>query len=585
MSDKVYTWANQAGFDFFGEDVIGKQASHYFEGEQATYEKVESLFEGDESVVYLESWQRRVDGQKRLLAWWCRVIKDVRGNVTGAISTGRDITERKQAEQNLRESEARFRFLLESAPVAAVIADMEGKINIINSKTEQIFGYSRDELVGQPIGLLMPERYRQGHSEHISKYFSEPKTRMMGNDLEISGLRKDGSEIPLEVRLSFVQSKEGILGMSFISDISERKRANEALKLEKAFSDQVINSIPGIFYVFDETGRFIRWNDNFSKISEYSDDEIAQMHPTQFFRGADQDHIAARIQKVFEEGIADAEAAFTTKSGRGLPHYFTGLRTIIDDKPLLIGTGVDITERKQAEEALQKAVIELERSNVELEQFAYIASHDLQEPLRAVAGMVQLLQQRYQGKLDERADEYIHLTVEAATRMQKLIDDLLAYSRVDRRGSQFVQIEMDKILKSALANLSTTIRESEAVVTHDPLPTLVADPAQLTRVFQNLIGNGIKFRGERPPEVHIGAQELDKAWRFEVRDNGIGIEPQYHERIFLIFQRLHGRSEYPGTGIGLSLCQKIVENHGGRIWIEFEAGQGSRFYFTIPHRR
>ena len=171
----------------------------------------------------------------------------------------------------------------------------------------------------------------------------------MGNDLEISGLRKDGSEIPLEVGLSFVQSKEGILGMSFISDISERKRANEALKLEKAFSNQVINSIPGIFYVFDETGRFIRWNDNFSKISEYSDDEIAQMHPTQFFRGADQDHIAARIQKVFEEGIADAEADFTTKSGRGLPHYFTGLRTIIDDKPLLIGTGVDITERKQAE--------------------------------------------------------------------------------------------------------------------------------------------------------------------------------------------------------------------------------------------
>ena len=238
----------------------------------------------------------------------------------------------------------------------------------------------------------------------------------------------------------------------------------------------------------------------------------------------------------------------------------------------------DVTKRRHAEQ-------ELMRSNVELEQFAYVASHDLQEPLRAVAGMVQLLQQRYQGKLDERADEYIHLTVEAATRMQKLIDDLLAYSRVNRQGSQFEQTDMNKVLKTALANLSTAIRESEAVVTHDPLPTLVVDSTQLAHVFQNLISNGIKFRGERPPEVHIGALELDDAWRFEVRDNGIGIEPQYHERIFLIFQRLHGRNDYPGTGIGLSLCQKIVGNHGGRIWVESEAGQGSRFYFTIPHRR
>ncbi len=245
----------------------------------------------------------------------------------------------------------------------------------------------------------------------------------------------------------------------------------------------------------------------------------------------------------------------------------------------------DITERKVTEEKLRMFSAELQRSNQELEQFAYVASHDLQEPLRAIAGMVQLLQQRYQGKLDERADEYIQLTVEAATRMQKLINDLLAYSRVGRRDNQFERIEIDKVLKSALANLTVAIRESEAVVTHDPLPTLVVDSTQLAQVFQNLIGNGIKFRGDRPPEVHIGALELDDAWRFEVRDNGIGIEPQYYERIFQIFQRLHGRNDYPGTGIGLSLCQKIVENHGGRIWIESEAGQGSRFYFTIPHRR
>jgi light-regulated signal transduction histidine kinase (bacteriophytochrome) len=245
--------------------------------------------------------------------------------------------------------------------------------------------------------------------------------------------------------------------------------------------------------------------------------------------------------------------------------------------PCVISSVIDISDRKQMEE-------DLRRSNAELEQFAYVASHDLQEPLRAMAGMVQLLQRRYQGQLDERANEYIDHAVDAAGRMQTLINDLLAFSRVGRRNNLIEPVEAKICLNVALRNLEAAIRETNAVVTADSLPTVHADSTQLIQLFQNLIANGIKFRGGKEPQVHISAKKVEKAWQFAVRDNGIGIEPRYFERIFLVFQRLHTRREYPGTGIGLAICKKIVERHGGSIWVESKPGTGSTFYFTLPIR-
>lgn len=227
----------------------------------------------------------------------------------------------------------------------------------------------------------------------------------------------------------------------------------------------------------------------------------------------------------------------------------------------------------------------LARSNAELEQFAYVASHDLQEPLRAVAGCVQLLQQRYQGQLNARADELIAHAVEGATRMQALINDLLAYSRVDRRDEPLKSTDCTLVVKEVLANLQVAIRESGAVITYGTLPTILADPLQMSQVFQNLLSNAIKYRSERQPEIHVEATCTEGEWCFSVHDNGLGIEPQYRERIFAIFQRLHTRREYPGTGIGLAICKKIIERHGGRIWVESEPGRGSTFSFTIPNRR
>lgn len=242
----------------------------------------------------------------------------------------------------------------------------------------------------------------------------------------------------------------------------------------------------------------------------------------------------------------------------------------------------DITVFKQTQEALAERTEELANSNRELEQFAYVASHDLQEPLRMVASYTQLLARRYKDKLDDDANEFIGYAVDGATRMQALIIDLLTMSRIGTHGKKIEMCETSVALERALSNLRLAIEESGAVVTRDPMPRLEADVSQLTQLFQNLIGNGIKFRGETSPVIHIGAEKKQGEWLFSIRDNGIGISPDFFDRIFIIFQRLHGKHEYPGTGIGLAVCKKIVERHGGKIWIASEVGKGTIFYFTLP---
>jgi PAS domain S-box-containing protein len=243
----------------------------------------------------------------------------------------------------------------------------------------------------------------------------------------------------------------------------------------------------------------------------------------------------------------------------------------------------DITYRKQAEEERERLISELQRSNDELQQFAHVSSHDLKEPIRMVTSYAQLLQKRYQGKLDEKGDLYISFIVEAAHRMSSLINDLLDLSRVGRREKPLMSVNIALVVRQALDNMRVTIEENAARITHDLLPTVAGDEIQLLQLFQNLIANAIKYRKPHiAPQIHISAERKENQWLLGVHDNGIGIEPQYHDLIFVIFQRLHHREDYPGTGIGLSICQKIVETHGGRIWVESDPGEGSSFYFTLP---
>jgi PAS domain S-box-containing protein len=497
-----------------------------------------------------------------------------------------------------------------------------------------------------------------------------------------------------------------------INYITERRRTEGDLLQEKAFSDTVINSLPGIFYMLDEKGTFVRWNKNLEKVSGYSAKKIPKMSPLDFFEGKEKKVIAESIQTILNKGQATVEADFVTKSGERIPYHLTGLRMIMGDRKYLVGVGIDIsvrkqaeeelakseerlrlivervkdfaifmvdpegyvtswnagaerikgykadeivgrhfsifysqkeinrgtpeqelkiakkegryeeeglrvrkdgstfwasvlitplyddagmlrgfskitrdiTERKRAEENLKKTLVDLERSNKELEQFAYVASHDLQEPLRMVSSYTQLLSKRYNDQLDQDAKDFIGYAVDGATRMQGLIQDLLTYSRVGTRGKPFTPTDCNSTLGQARANLSRAIEESGAVVTNDELPTIMADETQLIQVFQNLISNAIKFRGKELPRIHVSGERNGDEWVFSVMDNGMGIDPQYNEGIFVIFERLHGKDEYPGTGIGLALCKRIVERHGGRIWVESEPERGSTFYFTLPMR-
>lgn len=343
-----------------------------------------------------------------------------------------------------------------------------------------------------------------------------------------------------------------------------------------------------IVAITDARGKITYANDRFCLISGYSREELlgqdhrmlnSGLHPKEFMRHLWQTITAGRVWCGEIRNRAKSGSYYWVHTTivpffdqGSTPHHYVAIR-------------VDITQRVLAETELRQRTAELARSNEDLQQFAYAASHDLQEPLRAIAGCVQILQRRYRQHLDARADELIQHAVDGAQRLQKLIEDLLLYSRVGSQGSGFGPVSLVDACQAAIANLAVAVRESGAVFSIDPLPQVLGDGTQLAQLFQNLFANAIKFRRAEPPRIQVGFTEQDSTWTLRITDNGIGVEPEYFERIFMIFQRLHTRSQYPGTGIGLSVCKRIVERHGGQIWLESTPGQGTTFFFTLPRPR
>ena len=376
----------------------------------------------------------------------------------------------------------------------------------------------------------------------------------------------------------------GIVGSS--RDITWNKRAEEALRDSRALYYSLVESLPVNVFRKDLAGKFSFGNRLFcetlgkplEEIIGKTDFDLFPKELAEKYRGDDK--AVGETREVFED-IEEHQKP------DGERIYVEVLKApVYNSRGEVVGIqGIfwDVTEKKRAEEELKRTAAELTRSNAELEQFAYIASHDLQEPLRMVASYTQLLAKRYKNKLDSDADDFIEYVVDGASRMRVLIDDLLTYSRIGTHGRPFEPTDCEEVLERVFANLQMAIHESGAIVTHNHLPTVTADPSQLEQLLQNLIRNAIKFHSEEPPRVHVSAEENATEWLFSVRDNGIGIDPEYANRIFVIFQRLHGRGEYPGTGIGLAVCKKIVQRHGGRIWVESQPGKGSTFYFTIPN--
>ena len=371
-------------------------------------------------------------------------------------------------------------------------------------------------------------------------------------------------------------------------ELRVQERAAELRKSEEMFRSVAESAVDGIVSA-NSRGEIIFFNPSAERLFGYPEGEVMDRQLSilmpERFREAHH-HGLKRFLSTGEAHVIGktVELAGRRKDGTEFPIELSLTNWKVGEETFFTGIIRDITERKRAEETLALQTKELERSNSELRQFAYVASHDLQEPLRMVKSYTQLLAKRWEDRLDAEAGEFSGFVVEGVSRMQQLINDLLAYSQAGSGDRPLDLVNCETILDRTLENLEPVITESRAVVTRDPLPTLRADPVALSQLFQNLLANAIKFHGEQPPRIHVSVKKNETEWLFLVRDNGIGIEPQYFDRIFVIFQRLHNRSEYPGSGIGLAICKKIVMRHGGRIWVESKPGEGSIFHFTIPFK-
>jgi PAS domain S-box-containing protein len=565
------------------EEIIGRNFSCFFPQQDIECGRPEEVLRLTAAYGRHEEQGMRVrkDGSRFVASVTFTALRDRNGNLRGFSEFSHDLSESK-------ESEARYRGLLEAAPDAMVVVNSGGEIVLLNVQAEKQFGYRRDELIGQKLKNIIPEGFAERLLADGLRSVEDALAQQIGTGIELIARRKDGSEFPIEIMLSPLESAEGILVTAAIRDISVRKDAERHLAQMEGRYRGLLEAAPDAMVVVNQAGEIVLLNLQAEKQFGYRRDEL----------------VGQRVKNIIPEGFAERLVADDLRSAEDAlaQQIGTGIELIARRKdasefpieimlsPLESAEGIlvtaairDISVRKRSEEHLVKTMGDLKRSNDELEQFAYVASHDLQEPLRMVASYTQLLARRYKGRLDSDADEFIDYAVDGSTRMQRLIQDLLTYSRAGTNGTALRKILSENALKEAIENLRATIEESGAVVTHDQLPAITTDGTQLAQVFQNLIGNAIKYHGAEVPHVHVSAMNNGaNEWIFSVRDNGLGIDPQYFERIFIIFQRLHGPTEFKGTGIGLAICKKVLEGLGGRIWVESQPKNGSTFYFALP---
>jgi PAS domain S-box-containing protein len=562
-------------------EVIGQNFSRFFPADDIQRGRLEEILRmAAASGLHEEQGIRvRKDGTRFLARTTFTASRDPAGKLRGFTVISRDLS-------GSRESETKYRGLLEAAPDAMVVVNQGGEIVLLNVQAEKQFGYRRDELLGQKVTNIIPDGFAERLVADHLRSAEDAVAQRIGTGIELTGRRKDGSAFPIEIMLSPLESAEGILVTAAIRDISVRKAAEKHIAQMEGRYRGLLEAAPDAMVVVNQDGAIVLLNVQAEKEFGYRRDELLGQKVTNIIPEGFAERLIADGLRSAEDALAQhigagIELTGRRKDGNAFPIEIM-LSPLESTEGILVTAAIrDITVRKTAEAHLLQKVEELNRSNEELGQFAYIASHDLQEPLRMVASYTQLLSRRYKGKLDADADEFISFAVDGASRMQGLIQDLLAYSRVGSKGKTLRDTSSEEALERALKNLRGSIEESGALVTHDPLPTVLADETQLTQLLQNLVGNAIKYQKPGTPLVHIAAKNGGKKWEFSVQDNGLGIEPQYFQRIFGMFQRLHKRDEFAGTGIGLAICKKIVERHGGTISVESEPGHGSTFRFAL----
>jgi len=602
--DGRYLGVNKAWEDFFGipgEAVIGKTQS-----DPETDPSVIAKHQAEDEALWnrpgRRTYESRVsiaDGTIRDIMMHKAPFAHANGEVAGMVGTIVDLTERNEAERARQDSEARFRSLIEDIPDALFFVDDQGGLIDVNAAAMVLTGCSRKHLLGRPIWSMVAR-----------PSFNEADWRgLLAGDhrrYECAVQPKEGQFV--DVELHVVAKAVPHLHLVIARDIRARKQAEAASS--DTFKD-LFDDAPIGYHELDADGRFTRVNRTELAMLGYREEEMLGHYPWEFVvERVSQDAVASKLAG--HGPLGAFERTLKRKDGRHLP-------VLIEDRLIRNGDGtvrgirtaiVDNSARKRAEEvvaaanerltqdvaarklvearlreahdALSHKARELAQSNEELQHFAYVASHDLQEPLRMVSSYTQLLERRYATAFDGDAKEFMAFIVDGAARMKQLIEDLLAYSRVGAGGREMQSTDCGAALQRALLNLRAAIEATGATVTHGLLPTVTGDGAQLAQLFQNLVSNAIKFRSQDAPCIDVRAHEQGDAWVVSVKDNGIGIDPQYFERIFIMFQRLHAKAEYSGTGIGLAICKKILDRHGGRIWVDSLPGQGCTFCFTLP---
>jgi PAS domain S-box-containing protein len=509
------------------------------------------------------------------------------GRVAGLIGTIIDVTGRKQAKRALRESEERFRQTFELAGSGIAHVGLDGRFLRANRALCLMLGYDAAELAGLTVkdvshpedrNVTDPDRERLHSGETDAAHF-EKRYR-----------HKDGATVWVDLTVAVARDAERRpqYEIAVFDDITERVNADAALRAqtERLHIGQAAARM--IILDRDVLSDTLTWSDSPEWLrgplppSGRYPNFVDQVHPE------DRERFVATRAVALETLQGQTQEFRIVRTDGQVLWLLARQKVFADDEGKAVRMLValtDITDRKVAERELREAHDELARSNAELEQFAYVASHDLQEPLRMVASYTQLLGKRYGERLEGDAREFMAYIVDGAARMKQLIEDLLTYSRVGTRGRDFRPVKLEAVLARARTNLRASIEESGGELTHGALPEVEGDDMQLAQLMQNLIGNAIKFRGAQAPRIHVASSEGENEFEITVKDNGIGIEPQYFERIFMVFQRLHDKGQYPGTGIGLAICKKVLDRHEGRIWLESAPGRGSTFHFTLPKKR
>jgi PAS domain S-box-containing protein len=507
------------------------------------------------------------------------------------------VIERTRAAEALGNSEAKFRSVAESANEAIISADIRGDITFWNRGARSIFGYPEEEILGKPLTVLMPDRYRAAHQSGLERLHATGQSQLVGKAIELHGLRKDGKEFPLELSLATWKTEEGTFFTGILRDVTERKRGEEALRQsEERFRLHVEGVKDYAIYMLDTEGHVVSWNTGAERIKGYRADEIVGRHFSCFYPSEDVQSGKPQI----ELGVATAEGRFEDEGWRvrkdGSRFWANVVITALRDYTgQLRGFGKvtrDITERKHAEEQvlrlneeLKQWVVEVENANKELEAFSYSVSHDLRAPLRAMDGFSRILLEECAPALSEQGRRYLHSVRDSAQQMGRLIDDLLNFSRLSRQPLKKQRVAPAEVVRQVLQELRPEQEGRRVQIKMGDLPACEADAALLKQVFGNLLGNALKYTRRREEALieigcrASGAQPGEHV--YFVKDNGVGFDMRYVHKLFGVFQRLHRAEDYEGTGVGLATVQRILRRHGGRIWGEAEVNKGATFQFTL----